>query len=201
MFFMEQTISFRLIRKTFHIWDLPIEAAIQEDHRPPFFSVLLAPHAKFIHCTYKKIKSQGALSLEDCVLEEIQAKGNVLLKNCQIQKIRTEGELALLDCTEVEEIRAKKIYLDTSLPEARIFGLLVRLCRPLEARHLTQQESEITGDITLTKETETLALEGTVCKGNVVFPKRSLFPLAKRKVFLKNGAKILGKVIRGKLIE
>lgn len=193
-----------LQNRTIHQQDLPPEKAFKNLQKPKKIFNANLP-AKFIECRFKEITAKEGLSLDSCTVDKVVALGNIILKDVRVKEVRSlQGSVLVLDRCQIGAIHAKEVYL-LEAPTARIHGKQVLLStmfgktEDLELIEMVFKE-EIQGNINAGINILSVTLDGCICRGDVIFSEKSLVP-EERLVILKNGAKLLGKVVRGQLIE
>lgn len=190
--------------KRFNVLDLPSEQAIQDiDQRHMMSEIMYS--AKLIHCRYAEIKGTNCLSLESCTVDKVVAKGNIILSNSNVKEVCSiEGEVFVLNNSKTDCIQAKLVYTTQKLSGCVKGGLLI-----LGPKHegngfanlILRKDGYVEKEIRPDKTVSSVTLEGAVCAGDVIFPEDSIVPEEERVVILKDGGKLLGKVIRGHLKE
>lgn len=156
-------------------------------------------------CQFGEIYTNGSISLVDCTAKAVCVAENVLLNNSSVERVKARGEVVALDCRNLKEIKASRIFINTPVLGVSIeWGDLFQLLPILDSNErstYTCKNSLIKRDLNVDPQDVCVILDATTCLGDVIFPENSKIPEGERTVILRNGGRLVGEVIRGRLID
>ncbi len=170
-------------------------------------SINSIPNIQLTHCKFFRVESKGALFLDHCQIKKVKAVGRATLTNqCDIGEVATDenGEVHIKKCENVKEVITGELFTDKVFIDMKVkaretilsYDPFVASIAKLTVVFL---EGSSCDEFLPLQNVSIVILDGALCKGDIIFPEDSMVPEIERRVVLKNGGTLLGKVVRGYL--
>lgn len=183
------------------IWDIPENERISGQKYQKDLSLGNDSYG-YSNCTFRDIYTKGSISLKHCTAKTVHAAGNVLLLNSSVESVKTNGEVTALNCRNLKKLKASTAFTDNA-NGVHVSGKIHVFLPPQDPNKKFAHVylNCLFENIYEGREYACVILDGATCLGDVIFPEDSKIPENERTVILRNGGRLGGQVIRGRLVN